>query len=95
MSCILVQLVCPDQHGRCIVRRLRNQCSMRTCVGIVIQSCLFVVPSRSTLWKECSTCFINFSPDWTCPAALITYADIGGVGANIVEVDLPVGERGS
>ena len=68
---------------------------MRKGVDIVIQSCLFIVPSRRTLWKECSTCFKDYSPKWTCPAALITYADIGGVGANIVEVDFEEGEGSS
>lgn len=52
--------------------------------------------SPRTVWGadlgECSTCFTDGSPAWTCPAALETYADIGGSGANIVETDFGDGK---
>ena len=42
---------------------------------------------------ECSTCRTNGSPTWTCPAAVSTYADIGGSGADIVQTDSVGGEK--
>ena len=94
--CILGQLVRLDQHDGCILRRLCYQkCRMRMGVYVAIQPCLFIVPSLSTLWTECSTCFTTGAAAWTCPAALDIYADIGGVGADIVEVDFEEGERSS
>ena len=58
---------------------------------IVHLSCDFIVSLSRTLWGdgfgECTTCRVDGNPAWTCPAAVSTYADIGGSGANIVELD--------
>lgn len=58
---------------------------------------MFVVPLPSTSWGEgfgeCSTCRTDGDATWSCPAAVSTYADIGGIDADIVQVELVGGER--
>ena len=56
-----------------------------------------IVPAHRTLWGAglgaCTTCRTSGDPAWTCPAALSTYADIGGSDADIVELDGSTGKR--
>ena len=65
--------------GVCMARSLCDSC----------------MSSPRTLWGadfgECTTCRQTGDAAWTCPAALSAYADIGGSGADIVELD---GDRG-
>lgn len=56
-----------------------------------------VCPTVSTLWEPpfatCSSCTTDGSPVWNCPAAVSTYADLGGPDANIIELDFGAGKR--
>lgn len=42
-----------------------------------------------TLGGNCSTCYTDLDPDWTCPGAVAAYNDLlgnpGGTAANIIE----------
>lgn len=62
-----------------------------------IYSVIHFVPSHRTLWGdglgECTTCRTSGNPAWTCPAAVSTYADIGGSDADIVELDGSTGDN--
>lgn len=64
---------------------------------IVALSYVCAVALPRTLWGdsfgECTTCRENGDPAWTCPATLSAYADIGGSGADIVELDGSPGEQ--
>lgn len=57
---------------------------------------MIIGSSARTLWGagfgECTTCSTSGDPVWTCPATLSAYADIGGTGADIVEVDGATGK---
>lgn len=70
---------------------------MKTNIYVYPQSIarVYFVPSSRTLWGdtfgECSSCYTDEDPAWTCPVAVSAYADLGGSGADIVEVD---GEAG-
>lgn len=50
-----------------------------------------ILPSSRTLWGTgyggCTTCYDSITSEWSCPAALSTYYDIGGSDANIIETD--------
>ena len=61
-------------------------------IYVAIPSCVFIVASRSTKWTGCSTCSSNSDPNWTCPAAVNTYADLGGSDAAIAELDFGDGK---
>ncbi|CAN0521053.1 unnamed protein product, partial [Laminaria digitata] len=62
--------------------------------GVILHEMGHVI-GVGTLWGEsfgeCTTCRENGDPAWTCPAAVSAYADIGGSGADIVELDGEVG----
>ena len=64
---------------------------------IVHISCVVIVLLSRTLWGanfgECTTCRENGEPAWTCPASVSAYADIGGSGADILELDGGSGKR--
>lgn len=53
--------------------------------------------SSRTLWGEnfgeCTTCRESGDPSWLCPSAVSVYADIGGSGTEIVEMDGATGEQ--
>ena len=53
--------------------------------------------SSRTLWGnnfgECTTCRETGDPSWLCPAAVSVYADIGGSGDEIVELDGEAGKK--
>eukprot|EP00904_Undaria_pinnatifida_P013083 jgi/Undpi1/8905/HiC_scaffold_25.g11367.m1 len=61
-----------------------------TLEGVILHEMGHVI-GIGTLWGagfgECTTCSTSGDPVWTCPATLSAYADIGGTGADIVEVD--------
>lgn len=52
---------------------------------------VFVVYLYRTLWGtgfgNCATCSVNGDPAWMCPAAVSAYNDLGGSGADIMELD--------
>eukprot|EP00904_Undaria_pinnatifida_P013074 jgi/Undpi1/8898/HiC_scaffold_25.g11360.m1 len=57
----------------------------------VIQHEMGHVIGIGTLWGtgfgECTTCYDDLDPAWTCPAAVSAYYDIGGSDADIIEID--------
>lgn len=70
----------------------------QVCTDVFVHAlCASFFPSPRTLWGagfgECTTCRVDSSPAWTCHAALSVYADIGGSGSDIVELDGEPGKR--